>query len=120
MTVDAPGSPSRHRSARIPDVALIHVRIKADDLRDGSGVTGDDELEGQEEAISSYNETVAVDQLRHAIRLTGALDEQENAYDMRTDAKNKLRDWLVGIKERMIFLKLAGVTNTTLTNVSGE
>ena len=86
----------------------------------GSGVTGDDELEGNEEAVSSYNETVVIDQLRHAVRLTGALDEQKNAYDMRTDAKNKLKDWLVGIKERMIFLKLASVTNTTLTNVGGD
>lgn len=86
----------------------------------GSGVTGDDELEGHEEAVLSYNETVAIDQLRHAVRLTGALDEQKNAYDMRTDAKNKLKDWLVSIKERMCFLKLGGVTNTTLTDVAGE
>lgn len=86
----------------------------------GSGVTGDDELEGNEEAISSYNETVVIDQLRHAIRLTGTLDEQKNAYNMRMDAKSKLKDWLVQIKERMIFLKLAGVNNTTLTNVGGD
>jgi N4-gp56 family major capsid protein len=86
----------------------------------GNGVTGDGELEGNEEAVSSYNETVAIDQLRHAVRLTGALDEQKVAYAMRTDAKSKLRDWLVNIKERMIFLKLAGVNNTTLTNVGGD
>lgn len=86
----------------------------------GDGVEGDNELEGNEEAVSSYNETVVINQLRHAVRLTGALDEQEVAYDMRTDAKSKLKDWLVNIKERMIFLKLAGVNNTTLTNVGGD
>jgi len=85
----------------------------------GNGVTGDAELEGNEEAISAYSEAVAIDQKRFAVRLTGILDEQKNAYDMRKDAKEKLSIRLQEFIERQIFLKLGGVTNTTLTDIAG-
>jgi N4-gp56 family major capsid protein len=85
----------------------------------GNGVTADGELEGNEEAISAYSDSVAIDQIRNAVRLTGRLDEQKNAYNMRTDGKNKLSIWLQEFIERQFFLKLAGVANTTLTDVNG-
>lgn len=85
----------------------------------GNGITGDSELEGQEEAINAYSDAVAIDQIRNAVRLTGKLDEQKNVYNMRQDGKNKLSMWLQEFIERQIFLKLAGVNNTTITDVSG-
>ena len=85
----------------------------------GNGVDGDSELEGNEEAISAYSESILIDQKRFGVRLTGQLDEQKNAYDMRTDAKNKLSIRLQEFIERQIFLKLAGVTNTSLTDIAG-
>jgi len=86
----------------------------------GNGVSGDNELEGNEEAISAYSEAVVIDQKRFGVRLTGMLDEQKNAYDMRKDAKNKLSIRLQEFIERQMFLKLAGVTNTTLTDIAGD
>ena len=85
----------------------------------GSGVSGDDELEGNEEAINAYSDSVIINQKRFAVRLTGQLDEQKNAYDMRADAKNKLSIRLQEFMERQFFLKLAGVNNTSLTDVNG-
>ncbi len=85
----------------------------------GDGITGDSELEGNEEAILAYSDDIAIDQIRNAVRLTGILDEQKNAYNMRTDAKNKLSIWMQEFIERQIFMKLAGVANTTLTDVTG-
>lgn len=85
----------------------------------GDGVNGDDELEGNEEGISSYSESVLIDQKRNAVRLKGSLDEQKAAYDMRSDAKSKLSTWMQEFIERNIFLKLAGVTSTTLVDTSG-
>jgi len=85
----------------------------------GSGITGDNELEGHEESISSYSEQVAIDQIRNAVRLTGLLDEQMNAYDMRSDAKDKISNWLQEFIEQQIFLKLGGVNITTLTDIAG-
>ena len=85
----------------------------------GFGVTGDSELEGNEEAISAYSDSISIDQERNAVLLTGRLDEQKNAYDMRNDAKNKLSIWAQEFIEQQIFLKLGSVTNTTLTDVVG-
>jgi len=60
----------------------------------GSGVTGDNTLEGNEEAISSYEMPVAVAQKRNAVRLEGEEDEQKVTYNMRADAKSKLKTWM--------------------------
>lgn len=86
----------------------------------GAGVSGDAELEGNEEAINAYSDSIAIDQKRFGVRLTGKLDEKKNAYKMREDAKEKLTIRLQEFIERQVFLKLAGVQNTTLVDVSGD
>jgi len=85
----------------------------------GAGVDGDNELEGNEEAINAYSESITINQKRFGVRLTGVLDEQKNAYNMRADAKEKLATRLQEFIERQFFLKLAGVTNPTLTDIAG-
>jgi N4-gp56 family major capsid protein len=82
------------------------------------GVTGDSELEGAEAAITSYGQACIIDQIRNAVRLTGRLDEQKVAYNMREDAKDQLAKWKQEFIERQIFMKLGGVTNTALTDVN--
>lgn len=86
----------------------------------GTGVSGDEELEGNEEAINAYSDSVLIDQKRFGIRLKGKLDEQKNGYSMRTDAKTKLTDRLQEFIERQIFLKLGGVTNPSLVDIAGD
>lgn len=86
----------------------------------GTGVTGDAELEGNEEKISSYSDTVSIDKKRFAVRLDGKLDEQRAAYDLRSDAKNKLSIRMQEFIERQAFLKMGGVQNTSLTDVNGN
>lgn len=85
----------------------------------GSGVTGDSELEGNEESISAYSESVLIDQIRNAVRLTGKLDEQKNSYNMYMDAKDKLSIWAQEFLERQIFMKLGGVSALDLTDTTG-
>lgn len=84
-----------------------------------TGVSGDSELEGQEESLLPYSDNCLIDQKRNGVRMTGKLDEQKNAYDMRTDAKSKLKIWMQEFIERQIFLKLGGVQNTSLTDAGG-
>ena len=84
------------------------------------GITGDSELEGNEEAINAYSDSINIDQVRNAVRLTGKLDEQKNVYNMRTDGKNKLSMWIQELLERQLFLKMGGVNNTSLTDVAGN
>lgn len=87
---------------------------------DGDGVDGDAELEGNEEEIEAYSDSISITQKRNAVRLKGKLDEKINAYNMRTDAKDHLKTWLQELIERQIFLKLGGVRNTTLVDVNGR
>lgn len=86
----------------------------------GDGVSGDSELEGNEEQLGSYNKSVSIDQIRNAVRLTGKLDKKKAAYDMLGDAKDKVKIWMTEFLERQIFLKLGGVGNTSLTDLTGQ
>lgn len=81
-----------------------------------AGVTGDSTLEGSEEAMTDYDEDLAIDQLRHAVRLTGRMDEKKNAYDMRVSAKNRLADWWAERIDHEILDKLCGKTTSTFSN----
>lgn len=85
----------------------------------GFGVTGDDEMEGNEEAMSSFSEQVLIDQIRNAVRLKGKLDAQKVVYDQIKVARENLRKWMQEFICQQLFLKLGGVTNTTLTDVNG-
>ena len=82
-------------------------------------ITGDNEAEGNESAISSYSESILIDQARFPVRLTGKLDEQKSAYNLRMEAKEKLTIQMQEFIERQVMLKAAGVTNTTLTDTAG-
>ena len=82
----------------------------------GSGTTGDDELEGNEEIMTDYDEDLAVDQLRHAVRLKGEMDEKKSAYNMRTSAKARLSDWWAERLDQEILDKLCGKTTSTFSN----
>lgn len=82
----------------------------------GAGKSGDDTLEGSEEAMTDYDEDVAIDQLRHAVVLTGKMDEKKNAYNMRVSAKNRLADWFAERIEQEIFDKLCGKASSTFSN----
>ena len=82
----------------------------------GDGITGDSELEGNEEAMTDYDESVAIDQLRHAVRLTGRMDEKKSAYEMRMSAKSRLATWWAERIDHEILDKLCGKTSSTFAN----
>jgi N4-gp56 family major capsid protein len=86
----------------------------------GDGVTGDAELEGNEESMDSFNEQIVIDQIRNAVRLKGKLDAQKVVYDQIKPARENLRIWMKEYTVRQIMNKLGGVTNTTLTDVNGK
>ncbi len=82
----------------------------------GTGVTGDNELEGREESMTDYDEDLTIDQLRHAVRLTGEMDEKKNAYDLRTSAKNRLSTWWAERIDQEIVDKLCGKASSSFSN----
>ena len=68
----------------------------------GEGVTGDNMLEGNEEALQFYDCQVKVDQIRHAVKLKGQMEEQKTSLNLRTAAKDSLKTWFVEKQEKMI------------------
>lgn len=76
----------------------------------GTGIQGDSTLEGQEEALTTYSDSLIIDQLRHAVRSAGKMSEQRVAFDVRTEAKAGLRDWWSDRLDTALFNQLAGAT----------
>lgn len=72
----------------------------------GDGTTGDDVLEGNEEALEYYDFPVKIDQLRHAVRLKGKMSEKRTALKLRNDAKQGLKDWYAEKIESKYFIAL--------------
>jgi len=85
----------------------------------GSGVDGDNTLEGNAEAITAYNFNSTIQQKRQNVVLTGMLDEQKNAYNMRFDARDKISIWMTEFLDTQFFLKASGITSTDLTDING-
>ena len=73
----------------------------------GDGVTGDDWLEGQEEAMIYRDFKVTINQLRHAVRLKGKMTEQSVSLDLRKDAKVALSNWLADTIDKTMFKELS-------------
>lgn len=86
----------------------------------GTGVDGDAELEGNEEKFNLYSEAVVIGKRRNGVRLSGSLDDQKSAVPLRENAMTQLKRWGSTFMEQQVFLKLGGVTNTSLTDVAGR
>jgi N4-gp56 family major capsid protein len=75
----------------------------------GDGVTGDNVLWDNEEELKAYDETIVIDQLRHANRHKGRMEHQKTVINFREQSKDKLGYWLGDRIDQMGFLTLAGV-----------
>lgn len=82
----------------------------------GAGVNGDSTLEGSEEAMTDYDEDVAINQKRFGVLLTGEFDEKRNMYDMRMSAKNRLADRWAEFIDQDLLDKICGNTTATFGN----
>ena len=81
----------------------------------GDGVSGDDFLEGNEEAMIYRDFKVTINQLRHAVRIKGKMEEQRVSLDLRRDAKVALANWLADKIDKTIFKELS--TNPTADRI---
>ena len=73
----------------------------------GTGVEGDNELEGNEETLIYRDFAVQIDQIRNGVRLKGKMAEQKVQVDMRKDAREGLADWLATYIDKKIFTELS-------------
>jgi N4-gp56 family major capsid protein len=81
----------------------------------GAGVTGDNTLEGNEEALGNYGHQVTVDQIRHGV-VVGQFEKIKTKIDLLKAAKTMLRLWNME-QLRDLFLKrlLSPVTDGLTT-----
>jgi N4-gp56 family major capsid protein len=75
----------------------------------GDGVVGDNELEGNEEALNSSDKVIRLDQMGTASRSKGRMAEQESVVRFRGEAKDKLTYWIADRMDQLAFLTLSGV-----------
>lgn len=80
------------------------------------GVAGDDQLEGNEEAIRAYDQVIRIDQLRQANRHKGRLADQKSVVNFREHSRDVLAYWLADRMDQLGFLTLSGVAYTERTN----
>lgn len=85
----------------------------------GAGVSGDNTLEGNEEALVTYTDDLYLDQLRHAARSSGKMSEQRVPFDVREEAKNGLRDWFADRMDTAFFNQIGGNSTQTDTRYTG-
>lgn len=93
------------------------VRVTLRKQMRGRGVVGDAQLEGNEEALSTFTQDLVINQLRHAHRSEGKMTEQRVTFDLRDEAMQALADWWAERWDIWAFYHLAGFTpgNTTGT-----
>jgi N4-gp56 family major capsid protein len=86
----------------------------------GDGVVGDNTLEGNEEALVSYETSILFDQIRHANRIQGRMADQKSIVNFRTASKDALAYWASDRIDQMGLLALSSVPYTQNTNGSAR
>jgi N4-gp56 family major capsid protein len=76
---------------------------------EGDGIAGDRTLEGNEEAMKSYDQVIRLDQLRHANRHEGRMADQKSVVEFRNNSRDVLAYWLADRIDQLAFLTLAGL-----------
>lgn len=86
----------------------------------GSGVQGDNTLEGNEEALVTYTDNLFIDQLRHAVRSAGKMSEQRIPFDLRDECRLGLQDWWADRLDTSFFNQIGGNTAQSDTRFTGN
>jgi len=79
---------------------------------EGDGIAGDRTLEGNEEAMKSFDQVIRIDQLRHANRHEGRMADQKSVVNFREESRDKLAYWLGDRVDQLAFLTMSGVGYT--------
>lgn len=82
----------------------------------GDGVAGDRTLEGNEEAMQTFDQVIRIDQLRHANRHEGKMADQKSIVEFRGNSRDVLAYWMADRIDQLAFLTLGGVSYTKATN----
>jgi N4-gp56 family major capsid protein len=96
------------------------VRVGLRMLLSGAGVQGDGTLEGNEEALTTYNDEFYINQLRHAVRTGGEMSQQRVPFSVRQESMDGLSDWWADRLDTCFFNQLGGNTGQADTRYTGN
>lgn len=84
----------------------------------GRGVSEGRALEGNEESLATYSDSLLLNELAHAVRVKGenTIDNQRILFDTQTEAKNGLKDWFAERISLAFFLHVCGYTGAAYTH----
>jgi len=82
----------------------------------GDGITGDNTLEGNEEALRAYDITIELDQLRFANRIAGRMTDQKTVVNFREQSRDALAYAMADRCDQLAFLTMSGVAFTHKNN----
>lgn len=98
------------------DSVTVGLRVQLS----GNGIQGDGVLEGNEEALSTYSDQLAINQLRHAVQCGGRLSQQRVTFDIREEARLGLQDWWANRFDTSFFNQICGYTPQSNTALTGN
>lgn len=88
--------------------------LVADLVKDG--IIGDNEREGNEEALQSYEQEITIDLISHGNKNKGKLSDQKHVIKFREQSKSKLSYWLANRIDQLAFLTMSGVSYNMMCN----
>lgn len=86
---------------------IVGLRMKLAEY----GIEGDNEIEGHatgEEALSFFNDSLFIDQLRKSTKSKGKMTEQRVPYNLRLEGRNALSTWWAEVMDENFFCYLSG------------
>ena len=92
----------------------VIMHLVADLVSDG--VIGDNEREGNEEAMQSYAQTLNMDLITHSVRNKGKLADQKTVINFREMGRSRLSYWLANRVDQLAMLTLSGISYAFLNN----
>ena len=102
------GNKPIHRIMKLQNEAGDTVTVDLFNNLTGYGIKGDNELKGNEEALTSATQQFWIDQLRHGVSLGGNMTRQRTKHNLRDIAREKLTIWWSRMFDEALMVYLTG------------
>ena len=79
-------------------------------------VEGDDKLEGNEEALRFYTDSVYIDQMRGGVNSGGRMTRKRTVHDLRMVARKRQSEWWARVFDELFFMYLGGKLGSGFNN----
>lgn len=85
-----------------------------------AGVTSGQQLSGNEEALTTYDCSVSLEEYAHAVLTRGPLDEQRAMFSIDAESTQALKDWMTEKIDALIFSALFGTGSHWFHRIHGS